>query len=208
MNNLEKFINQILLGEETDPTDPTDPTDAEIKAANKDVHTMGKGKPKSHPKSPAGKLAKAAEARTRVKKARYAGGESDPKKVDTKAAIERHRADIYNAGKKAGPVEEPQNDSFDPALVYKQMGKIISEVLTPKQHADATGGGEEAAKRRAERIKAVMTGKNIGDISAKRSIGKKGVSLSKGAEQQEAYRKKARKKGSDLKPEPRGGRFG
>ena len=206
MNHLEKFINQIVLGEENDPTD------AEIKAANKDVHTMGIGEPKPHPKSPAGKLAKAAEARTRVKKAKYAGGESDPKNVNIKAAIERHRAGIYAAGENAGPVEEPQNDSFDPALVYKQMGKIISEVLTPKQHADATGGGEEAAKRRAERIKAVMKGKNIGAISAMRSIGKKGVSLSKGAEKQKEYREKARenarKRGSDLEPAPRGGRFG
>jgi hypothetical protein len=88
------------------------------------------------------------------------------------------------------------------------MGKIISEVLTPKQHADATGGGEEAAETREKRIKAVRTGKNIGDISAMRSIGKKGVSLSKGAEKQAEYRKNARKKGSGLKPEPRGGRFG
>jgi hypothetical protein len=188
MNHLEKFINQILLGEQTDPTD------AEIKAANKDVHTMDKGKPKHHPKSPAAKLAKAAEERTRVKKAKYFGGESDPKKVDTKAAIAKHRAEIYAAGKKAGPVAEPQNDSFDPALVYKQMGNIISEVLTPKQHAKETDGGEEASERRRGRIKAVMSGKKIGDVSAMRAMGKKGTSLSQGAEIQKKYRERARAK--------------
>jgi hypothetical protein len=203
MNHLEKFINQILLGEETAPVTKKELASAEGRERKKEAE-----KKAPHPKSPAGKLAKAAEARTRVKPAKYFGGKSKPQDVDTKAAIERHRADIYAAGKKAGPVEEPQNDSFDPALAYKQMGKIISEVLTPKQHADATGGGEEAAETREKRIKAVRTGKNIGDISAMRSIGKKGVSLSKGAEKQAEYRKNARKKGSGLKPEPRGGRFG
>jgi hypothetical protein len=179
------------------------PTDAEIKAANKAVHQ--KDKNAAHPKSPAGKLAAAANKRYNVKK-KYFGGKTDPSQVDTKAAIAKHKADIRAAG-------EASRGKLDDWTAYRDIGRLISEVLTPGQHAEVVrkrseSEGEMAANRRTKRVKAVMKGKGIGEISAKRALGKKGVSLSKGAAQQKAYRDKARKKGNDLGPEPRGGRFG
>ena len=174
------------------------PTDAEIKAANKDVHQKDKNAP--HPKSPAGKLAAAANKRYNVKK-KYHGGKTDPSQVDTKAAIAQHKADIRRAG-------EASRGKLDDWTTYQTLGRLISEVLTPGQHAEVVRKRSEsegdspfesalegamAANRREKRIKGVMKGKGIGEISAKRAIGKKGVSLSQGAAKQKAYRDKVRK---------------
>ena len=178
MNHLEKFINQILLGEQTDPTD------AQIKAANRDVHKKG---PKGSPEDE--------EANKKIDKA------MGPATKGTPGGIAALQQGIRAAGKKAVEKNKKEREEREKReeletswTVYKQMGNIISEVLTPKQHAKETDGGEEASERRRGRIKAVMSGKKIGDVSAMRAMGKKGTSLSQGAEIQKKYRERARAK--------------
>jgi hypothetical protein len=106
------------------------PTDAEIAAANKDIHTMGRDEKKPHPKSPAGKLRAAGEKRLSVKK-KYFGGKTDPSKVDTAAAIAQHRADIYAAGKRGQKKlsQERKAAGVEDWTEYQRIGALMAEAL-------------------------------------------------------------------------------
>jgi len=71
---------------------------------------------------------------------------------------------------------------------YKQIGRMISEVLSPKKHAEDTGGGKKAEKTRAERMRAVMRGRGISPIAGVEAVDKPGVTLSRAAKTYRAAR--------------------
>jgi hypothetical protein len=79
---------------------------------------------------------------------------------------------------------------------YKQIGKVLSEVYSPKKHAEVSGGGEEAAKRRADRMGKVMRGKGVSPMAAVGGLDTP-KPLSKGKEEMAAKRKKTRELGLD-----------
>ena len=88
---------------------------------------------------------------------------------------------------------EQQEESW---TVYKQIGKVLSEVYSPKKHAEVSGGGEEAAKRRADRMGKVMRGKGVSPMAAVGGLDTP-KPLSKGKEEMAAKRKKTRELGLD-----------
>jgi len=149
MNHLDKFINQILLGEQNQ----TDPTRAQIEAANRDVYTMGNDKPKPHPKSPAGLLAKAAEKRLRLPPA--------VKAEDPEAAIAQHKKDIRRAGEEAVKSNNRKRASLETSwTVYKQMGSVLAEALGLVSEGESTGADP---KKTGERVGAAIAGGNLRD---------------------------------------------
>ena len=107
----------------------------------------------------------------------------------------RPTADLTLKLNTAGPKKK-----LPEAAVYRQIGRMIAEVLSPQKHAKVTGGGQDAAKRREERMRKVMSGnKNkrpISPIAGVEAVDKPGVTLSKAAK---AYRD-ARKSGASERP--------
>lgn len=91
------------------------PTKAEIKAANKAVHTMED--PEYSPGSHLEKYKKAANRRARLPKPKKAGTPEEIKK-----AIAQHKKDIYAAGEKS-------KGKLDDWTAYQTIGHIIAEVF-------------------------------------------------------------------------------
>ena len=84
---------------------------------------------------------------------------------------------------------------------YKQIGRMISEVLSPEKHAKETGGGKEAANRRYRRIRAVLRGKRISPIAGVEAVDKRGVTFSRAAKEYRAARDSGdSERPRDLKP--------
>jgi hypothetical protein len=102
---------------------------------------------------------------------------------------EHEKADKQKSNKAARSARASRQDSH---TVYKQIGMALAEVYSPKKHAKITGGGEEAAKRRAERMGKVMRGnKNkrpISPIAGVEAVDKPGVTLSRAAREYRAAR--------------------
>jgi hypothetical protein len=126
------------------------------------------------------------EKPAKIPKKKYFGGETDPKKVDTKAAIASHRAGIKAAGKKgvADLKKERQAAGVDDWTVYHQMGKIIAETEFPKGptaqaysskgRAKDTGEGQGTAsikdplvRKETEKTKANIDKKTQSDTNPK-----------------------------------------
>ena len=79
---------------------------------------------------------------------------------------------------------------------WKQISKALSEVYSPKKHAEVSGGGEKAEKTRAKRMGAVMQGKGVSPIAAVGGLDTP-KPLSKGKKEMAAKRKKTRELGLD-----------
>ena len=97
------------------------------------------------------------EKPTKIPKKKYFGGETDPKKVDTQAAIASHRAGIKAAGKKgvADLKKERQAAGVDDWTEYHTIGALMAEALGLTE-GETTGSDVE---KTAERVGKAL-GKN------------------------------------------------